>query len=84
MGWWQISHNKSSPTVTNPNNTIVLNPNWWWLTVCRRLIAAIPYIYIYIYIYRGATRGDIWTARHPFLQYLSNKKRTKNNGPFYD
>ena len=24
-----------SPTVTNPNNTIVanLNPNWWWLIV---------------------------------------------------
>ena len=50
MGWWQISHGKSSPTVTNFNNTIVTNPNpnWWWLTVGSKSLAAIgpiPYIY---------------------------------------
>ena len=56
MGWWEISNGKSSPTVTNLNNTIVTNPNpnWWWLSVGGKLIAAIDliqYIYIYIYIF---------------------------------
>ena len=60
MGWWQISHGKSLPNVTDHNNTIFTNPNpnWWWITVSSKSIALVHwshplfiYIYIYIYIY---------------------------------
>ena len=51
MGQWQTCHGKSQPTVTNLNNTIVINPNpnWWWLIVGNILVAAngpIPHVYI--------------------------------------
>ena len=40
MVWWQISHGKSPPTVTNLNNTIVTNPNpnWQCLTVSGKSV----------------------------------------------
>ena len=49
MGWWRIGRGKSSPTITNLNNTIVTEPNtnWRWLTVGGKSVAAnvpIPYI----------------------------------------
>ena len=28
---------------------------------------------------RSTTRGDVWNACHPPLQYLSNQKQTKKN-----
>ena len=39
------------------------------------------HIYKHTHTSRGATKGDVQTARHPPLQYLSNQnqKQNKNN-----